>query len=314
MFGIGIPTEALEKILVLATCWSRSNISIFPYGCFLARRCSAGPNGRSRVQLDSQGVRHLRVISGAVAVTATGEPLPPEQISLAPGDAVAFRGPDCTLSVSDSANKALLLELAAANPQSLPFDELVARAGQRLRDRGMGSTDDPPLDEPALTKKLAAIVVEWFATRLVDLQAFEPPLAVCPGERPIASAVARYQLTHGGASGLNRRTDARAGLGPQKRCAATEGGPTKGDHQVINLLHRRVRLGGDLAGIVLLRLDGRHDRAAIIAELAQPVLEGRAKIRIDDQAVTDPYGKFIGCDRTRRDLLVAFRAECSAAR
>ena len=130
-------------------------------------------------------------------------------------------------------------------------------------------------------KSWRPIAMEWFAMRLVELRAFEPPMATEPSARPIASAVARYQVANGW--GL---ADS-APLVPASQsgnAAASEGTALS----VTNLLHRRIHLGGELAGQVLLRLDGRHDQAAIAAALAEPVLSGQAGVRVDGRPLTDP--------------------------
>ncbi len=288
MFGVGIATAALERIRAAGDVLVTEQYLDFLYGRSLRTTLLCRSDRQLVRQIDPSAVRDLRIASAAVAVSAAasivGEPLAPEANSLGSDEPTVFRAPGSTLSVGDPVNKAVLLELGAAYPLPLSFAELVSRTSLRLQQAAAEPTFAyGPFDEKTVADKFAAVAVEWFAMRLIDLHAFAPPISLAPGERPLASAVARHQLAHGGATGL---TLSIGRLEEVEIDAANS--PNKDVHPVTNLLHRRVCLGGELAGLVLSRLDGRHDRAAIVAELAKPVSEGRATIRIDDTAVTDP--------------------------
>jgi SAM-dependent methyltransferase len=288
MFGVGIATDALERIRAAGDVLVTEQYLDFLYGRSLRTTLLCRSDRQVVRQIDPAAVRDLRIASAAVAVSATassaGEPLAPNSILLGSDEPTVFRAPGCTLSVSDRVNKAVLLELGAAYPLPLSFAELVSRTSRRLQQPATGQIAAcGPFDAKTVADKFAAVAVEWFAMRLIDLHAFAPPISLALGERPLASAVARHQLAHGGATGL---TLSIGRLEEVEIHAANR--PNKDVHPVTNLLHRRVCLGGELAGLVLSRLDGQHDRAAIVAELAKPVLEGRATIRIDDAAVTDP--------------------------
>jgi methyltransferase-like protein len=251
-----------------------------------------------RHQLVPAAVRDLWISSSAVPISSDGTKLTPDQIHQINFDdpaPVIFRADECTTSVASRIGKAAMVELSFAHPRPLAFDAFV----KRVQDRLAGSAAP---EDASLAAALAPIAMEWFAMRLVELRAFEPPMATEPGARPIASAVARYQVANGWGSAdamtlvppgaipgamptalRGHASETPQSVGPQKTR------PTDGTaHQVTSLLHRRVHLGGELAGQVLLRLDGTNDRAAIANSLAEPVLSGQAEIRVDSQAVTDP--------------------------
>jgi methyltransferase-like protein len=276
MFGVGIATAALDRIRAAGDVLVTEQYLDFLYGRSLRTTLLCRSDRPLARQIDQTAVRDLRIASAAVAVSAAA--------STGSDEPIVFRAPGCTLSVSDRVNKAVLLELGAAYPLPLSFAELVSRTSRRLQQPATGQiAAGGPFDAKTVADKFAAVAVEWFAMRLIDLHAFAPPISFALGARPLASAVARHQLAHGGATGLTLSI----GRLEEVEIHAADS-PNKDVHPVTNLLHRRVCLGGELAGLVLSRLDGQHDRAAIVAELAKPVLEGRATIRIDDAAVTEP--------------------------
>jgi methyltransferase-like protein len=90
--------------------------------------------------------------------------------------------------------------------------------------------------------------------RLVSLHAYVPRLTPTPSERPVVSPLTRLQARAGGA--------------------------------VTNLYHRPVELDS-LRRYLVLRLDGRHDRAALVDTLSD--LADRGQLRLP-QSETPPTG------------------------
>jgi len=297
MFGLGISRAALDKIRGAGDVVAFEQYLDFLYGRALRTTLLCRVEAPLVRNLTHDAVRHLWIATAATPQSPPGEPLAAEPAALDDGQPIVFRCPNCTLSVTRALAKAALFELVAAGAKPVPSLELVARVCQRLR---AGGVQGEQLDEPTVFQQLAPTLVEWFAMRLIDLHAFDPPLAARAGPRPNASRVARYQVAHGSGSAADRSAppvdvsalaagdDPVVGADGESFAARQPTSAPEPVRHVTNLLHRRVRLGGGLAGQVLARLDGQQDRAAIIAELTQPVLAGHAQIRIDNQLVTDP--------------------------
>ena len=127
---------------------------------------------------------------------------------------------------AEVALQALLDEAAEAAPRVLGVDELVAR----VRARSGGA--QPRLDDAHFLREMA-----FSAARAGGLQLHlrAPPLATEPGERPVASAVARLQAEAGDI--------------------------------VTTLWHESVKLDDPLARALLPLLDGTRNRAELVAAL-----------------------------------------------
>jgi SAM-dependent methyltransferase len=125
--------------------------------------------------------------------------------------------------------RAMLNALDDAAPGMLTLDELAARM---------------PGSDGTYLRRLA-----WAAAcaGAVQLHVYRPRLAATPGERPVASAVARAQLEHG--------------------------------DTVTSLRHDAVKLDDDVARRLLPLLDGTRDLAALAAALGEPrdAIEGRVR-------------------------------------
>jgi len=118
--------------------------------------------------------------------------------------------------------QAALDTLEEASPRVLALDELIARMG--ARPGGQPVTDLP--HELAWGAACAGVI---------QLHVHAPRLAATPGERPVASALARLEL--------------------------------EGGEFVTNLRHDTVHLDDDIARRLLPLLDGTRDRAALVATL-----------------------------------------------
>ncbi len=151
-----------------------------------------------------------------------------DEPSLAPGVEAAFRGSrGKTIRMDLPLSKAALLVLHEAWPRRLGFAELQQAVAARLRRAG--------LEAPA-TAQLADFLLAALALDAVEVHAREPRLAVSPGARPRASALARRQAAAG--------------------------------EMVASLTHRIVNLSDETGRRLLVKLDGTRDRDALLAELA----------------------------------------------
>jgi hypothetical protein len=144
---------------------------------------------------------------------------------------VEFRGPHgATLTTDHDGLKAALVRLGDAWPRALPVAELTG-------------------DEAVYEALLRA-----YAVNLVQLHVWAPALAAEPPERPVASALARWQ----------------AARGPR----------------ITNLWHATVEVPDELGRRLITLLDGTRDRAALLRELGRPAdelersLEGLARIAL----------------------------------
>jgi methyltransferase-like protein/ubiquinone/menaquinone biosynthesis C-methylase UbiE len=145
-----------------------------------------------------------------------------------------FRGPDGTLSTPHPIVKAAMCYLAEIWPRAVPFATLGAVARSRL---GGGPGPDA-VAAARETQVLGTSLLECYTSpyQLVELHVAPPPLVAEVGERPVASALARFQAAAG----------------------AT----------VTNLRHEIVGLS-ELSRHVLRYLDGSRDRAALLDALAE---------------------------------------------
>jgi SAM-dependent methyltransferase len=144
---------------------------------------------------------------------------------------VEFRGPHgATLTTDHDGLKAALVRLGDASPRALPVAELT--------------------DEEAVCEAL----LRAHAVNLVQLHVWAPALAAEPPERPVASALARWQAARGS--------------------------------QITNLWHATVEVPDELGRRLITLLDGTHDRAALLRALDRPAdelersLEGLARVAV----------------------------------
>ncbi len=115
------------------------------------------------------------------------------------------------------------------------------------------TVSDPALVGEEGFATLADIVWTSFFGGVVDLHVLRPPIANAVSDRPVASPLARLQ----------------AARGPL----------------VTNLWHRPVKLDDEVARLLLLRVDGRHDRAALAGWLREEVRTGRLQLQLDEEPV-----------------------------
>jgi methyltransferase-like protein len=147
----------------------------------------------------------------------------------------------------------------------IPVDDLLATARSLLNGTAPALDEQGPGEEEGSVQSqeldadiLATNLLEAYthSSAVVELHAYAPQIAHRAGERPLASPVARLQAQN--------------------------------SSQVTNLRHERVQL--DRSHRHLLRyLDGNHDRAAIVEQLAAgPVANGTLVFEGQDQPIRDP--------------------------
>ncbi len=177
---------------------------------------------------------------------------PEEVVTLHDGQTARFRAPDgSVLSTNHPVVKAAMLHLADVAPTAVSFLDLLAEARQRAYDTL--ANDTLPGDAQALTVNL--LQATSYSGRLVELHRHPPQFALKGGERPYASAVARWQAAHG-------------------------------YDKVSNLRHERVNLD-PLARHLLPYLDGSHNREALLDVLDKLAKQGLLKTEQNGRSVTN---------------------------
>jgi methyltransferase-like protein/cyclopropane fatty-acyl-phospholipid synthase-like methyltransferase len=152
-----------------------------------------------------------------------------------------------TLSTNIPLVKAVLRVLYEAWPCPVSFDALCAAAAGRLGPERAAAEGGP--------RRLAEVLLQFYLSNLVALHVYLPPFVVRPGERPLASPLARLQAATGDC--------------------------------VTGRLHNAVELSG--ADRVVLRcLDGTRDRPALVDALAEAVAAGRVELSQDGRALREP--------------------------
>jgi methyltransferase-like protein/predicted O-methyltransferase YrrM len=153
-----------------------------------------------------------------------------------------------TLSTPHPATKAALIYLEQVWPQSVPFNTLLSSIEPLLE------TTLPP-DSPEARMLATNLLVAYSQSiNLIEFHSYAPPFVVEIGERPAASAVARFQA--------------------------------KNNMPVTNLYHRSVTMD-DLSQILLEYLDGTRDRAALLEVLLELHAQDVVNVEKDDQPVDD---------------------------
>ena len=181
---------------------------------------------RDTVALSPPG--ELKEISGLRAASslmpATGT------VDMTDGIVVTFRSPDgWTTSIDDSTAKAALGILAARWPASVEVEPLLREARRRAGRTGRTT--------PLEGREFVDFLASNHALGLVDVHTWEPAMTVPVSDRPVASALARFEIASG-----TRVTSQR---------------------------HRQVHVDDAIAVALLPCLDGTRDRAALLARVVQ---------------------------------------------
>jgi SAM-dependent methyltransferase len=153
----------------------------------------------------------------------------PDDPGAASAGAVAFAFADgVKLMIDLPVAQAALRKLAACWPATVAHGELVALA---LAEAGVA----PGPDSARETARLGEALTAMFRADLLEIHLDPPALSVTPGERPVASAYARWQAMSG--------------------------------REVTDLRHRTVALDDDLVRHFIMLLDGTRDAAALQAAM-----------------------------------------------
>ncbi len=140
--------------------------------------------------------------------------------------------------------KIALASLYEAWPKTVPYAELIATTVQKLQGSRYPATS---LEVEAM---FAERLIRCYMSNLIAIHTWAPPMALAVSERPLASPLARYQAE-------------------------------KGFPLLTNLRHRMVKIQ-TMDRFVLPKLDGQHDRSALMAHLHDLVDRDILEIRKDD--------------------------------
>ncbi len=187
-----------------------------------------------------------------LARLSIGSPLRPDDgaIDVTSQEPVTFRGPQkSSLSTDNPLIKAALICLGDAWPQAVAFPDLLAQARALLPKRATASDGD---DEAHV---VGDTLLKAYAGGLVEMHGCPPRLASVPGERPVASPLARVQAEAG--------------------------------NQVTNLRHHNIVVQDELRLALLRLLDGTRDRAALIGAL-RAMVEGQSAAGTDGVPTAEP--------------------------
>ena len=228
--------------------WGRDEVAREQYVDFVTNRTFR------RTYLCRREARRSEVIvSEAVARLSVGtlvmpESAEPDVLSDAPE---TFRPSDrgAAMTTNHPLLKSALVELARVRPGWLPFDALFDRVWARLEPR-RGDLPEPEQARRFLCDSLA----RGFAVDLVSLSAHPPRFTLEPGERPLASPLARLQAERG--------------------------------ERFTNLQGRTVE-PETFDQIVLRLLDGTRTRSQAVEAIKARVASGELSISDGDQPVAD---------------------------
>jgi methyltransferase-like protein/SAM-dependent methyltransferase len=146
-----------------------------------------------------------------------------------------FRGSkECSIATSFPLAKAAMLHLGTIYPRSARFNDLLAQAHELL---GTASHSREADSEEAQT--LAEVILKTYGAGVAEFRLHEPKFALIPGERPLASPLARLQAQQGS--------------------------------MITSLLYNSVKLDDLLGRKLLLLLDGTRDRSALLRDFSQIV-------------------------------------------
>jgi methyltransferase-like protein/SAM-dependent methyltransferase len=185
-------------------------------------------------------------------VASSSEPEGGAQIDPRSWEPVTFKRPGSTLTTKEPLLKAAMLELRAAWPRPIHFQDLLHQARGRLYPGAQVIDAERAMND---ARNLARPLLRCYATTHVDLHADPPQVAYTIPEMPQTSKLVRYQ--------------------------ANQPGP------VTNLTHEMVQLG-DFERQVVKLLDGTRDKTAIVETLAQLVFDNKLVVHEKGKPVSDP--------------------------
>ncbi|HEX7184449.1 MAG TPA: class I SAM-dependent methyltransferase [Thermoanaerobaculia bacterium] len=169
---------------------------------------------------------------------------------LAPGTPETFHPPaGRAFSTGHPLVKAALVSLGAIWPRALAFDDLLRDVRTRMAEAGAPPAGDDPKD----VEVLADILHSLFFSGQVELHLMPPACVETVSERPLASPLARYEAERGSL--------------------------------VTNQRHRVLDLRDDVTRFLLVHLDGRNDRAALVHLLDEEAREERLRLTYKGELV-----------------------------
>jgi methyltransferase-like protein len=242
---VHLPAETRERI----EGWAKDRVAREQYVDFVTNRtfrrtylCREGANRAAEPDASA-------VASMSVGTLIRPESDAPDVTSDAPE---VFRMGDhgATMTTNHPLLKSALVEMARARPRLLPFDALFDRIWGVLTSR-RGDLPDRDAGRTFLCDALA----RGFAVDLVSLSVHPPRFTLEPGERPLASPLARLQAEQG--------------------------------DRFTNLQGRTVE-PEPMDRIVLRLLDGARTREEIIEAVKSRVASGAISISDGDAPVHDP--------------------------
>jgi methyltransferase-like protein len=168
---------------------------------------------------------------------------------LNPGTPETFQPPGGrAFSTGHPLVKAALVSLGAIWPRALAFDDLLRDVRARMAEAGAPAGDDPKDVEV-----LADILHSLFFSGQVELHQMPPACVETVSERPLASPLARYEAERGSL--------------------------------VTNQRHRVLDLKDDVTRFLLVHLDGRNDRAALVRLLEEEARDGSLRLTYKGELV-----------------------------
>jgi methyltransferase-like protein/trans-aconitate methyltransferase len=192
-----------------------------------------------KVERQSKPERVCEMFAGADAHPANPE------MDLSTNTSEDFRGSKgAVIATSTPVAKAALAHLGKAFPLTVHFQGLLARARQACGQAHESDAAD-----------LGEFLIRTNAVGFVELHSRPAAFVTHVSERPVASALARFQIQQG--------------------------------DTISTLSHRAYKLEGILLQTLLRLLDGTRDRAALFEALAKLVRSGAAKIELDGKPAAD---------------------------
>ncbi|HEU0006402.1 MAG TPA: methyltransferase regulatory domain-containing protein, partial [Terriglobia bacterium] len=174
------------------------------------------------------------------------------EMDLSSDKAVKFCGArGANMATAHPLAKAALQHLSENWPTPFSIEQITSAALERLSAAGVAFDSNPQSDGP----EMCQLLLTAYGAGLVEALSQPPGFTLNVSERPIASPIARTQLTLGDA--------------------------------VTSLLHTTLEIAHPLTRQLVLLLDGTRDRAALVEGLLPLIDSGEATVKIDNQLVTD---------------------------
>jgi methyltransferase-like protein/ubiquinone/menaquinone biosynthesis C-methylase UbiE len=159
-------------------------------------------------------------------------------LNLNPGVNMLYQTPKGAKCETDfPLGKAALAVLGEIGPMPFSFDELLSQAHNRLREAGIRDESNGPIRE-----RFSSFLLQLYSAGVVELRAGLAPITRTVSDRPVASALARWQAQHGDVA--------------------------------TTAFHIAVKLEDEIGRSLLMWLDGTQDRKALVEKIWR-LLESR---------------------------------------